>query len=92
MSENPLERVRRGLEERYAKSKLRKLSIDEIRNLADRPNVRRIAVENFLITVTNNPDAFCAIMNLRKDAILYNWNVETRKAILMGIELATVGE
>lgn len=71
-------------------AKLRKLTIKEIKKLASRKGVNRIAVENFLATLTNNPDLETAIRNLEKDAVLYNWNYATRKAILDGIKLAKV--
>lgn len=67
---------------------LRKLSLEEIEKLSNRPSVRRIAVENFLMTLTNNPDEYSALANLQMDAKLYKWNKETVKAIKDGIKLA----
>jgi len=71
--------------------KLRKLLVAEIDRFANRPGVRKIAVQNFLLTVTNNPDAQTAIMNLNMDARLYGWNRETVAAIREGIELSARG-
>ena len=67
----------------------RKLTLPEIEKLASLPKVRRIAVENFLITVQNNPDVLCAKMNLDADARLYRWKKETVNAIKQGIKLSS---
>ena len=67
---------------------IRKLKTVEIEKLASREGVRRIAVENFLITVANNPDEYSAMANLSLDAGLYNWNAATKKAIRDGIKMA----
>jgi len=68
--------------------KLRKLTSDEIEKLASRKGVKRIAVENFLSTVTNNSDSYFARLNLGRDAALYDWNHETVQAIEDGIRMA----
>jgi len=68
--------------------KLYKLAPEEIKQLASRKGVRRIAVEDFLLTVTNNEDYVTAYANLALDRRLYNWNSATVKAIAIGIELA----
>ncbi len=67
---------------------MRKLELDEIEKLASRCGVKRIAVENFLISITANPDRNCATQNAYFDQILYGWNGVTLKAILDGIDLA----
>ena len=67
---------------------MRKLTIEEIEKLASRRNVKRIAVENFLATVTNNTNAFFARLNLGRDAAIYDWNHETVAAIEDGIRMA----
>jgi len=67
---------------------MRKLTIEEIEKLASRRNVKRIAVENFLATVTNNTNAFFARLNLGRDAAIYDWNHETVAAIESGIRMA----
>ena len=65
---------------------MRQLTIPEINKLASRKNVRKIAVENYLMTMGNNE--FEAILNLGYDRDLYHWNNETVKAIKDGITLA----
>jgi len=69
---------------------MRQLTCEEIEKFSKRPRVRRIAVENFLYTVTNNPNVFDAYMNLDMDARLYRWNRETIKAIKDGIRLTVL--
>lgn len=66
--------------------KLRRLTYGEIERLASRPNVRRIAVENFLSTM--GEDYYIAVSNLNMDRKLYKWNRETVKAIMDGIKMA----
>jgi len=59
---------------------------DIISKLAGRKNVKKIAVENFLISLHGlNKDE--AIANLEYDAKLYKWNSDTVKAIRDGIKL-----
>ena len=70
------EKIKRGDE-------MRTLTIQEIEEFASRPGVRRIAVENFLMTMGTDPMA--ASMNLDYDAGLYSWNNETIRAIKDGI-------
>lgn len=61
------------------------LTIAEIEKFASRPGVRRVAVENFLITATNNKTLLYATLNLERDARMYNWNDETVAAIVDGL-------
>lgn len=61
------------------------LTADVIEEYAARPGARRLAVENFLMTVHNNPTQHDALMNLSMDARLYGWSDETVKAIGYGI-------
>ena len=67
---------------------MRELTNTEVETLANRPGVRRIAVQNFLLTVTANPDSYCAHANLAMDTRLYRWNAATVRAIQAGIELS----
>lgn len=67
---------------------LRELGTEEIHRFANRQGVKRIAVENFLMTVTNNDTINNAIANLAADAKVYNWNKPTIKAIADGIALS----
>ena len=67
---------------------MRKLTAEEIEKLAMRKGVKKIAVENFLVTMTNNANERDAWMNLEMDARLYKWNVKTVRAIGDGIQLA----
>lgn len=62
------------------------LDIKEIEKLASRKGVKKIAVENFLMTVDNNPSEYAAIQNMYMDAGLYRWNAATQKAIKEGIK------
>jgi len=64
-----------------------KLSIEEIERLSSRKGVRKIAVENFLISL-NDASYSDAMANLRRDTDLYKWNASTRKAISDGIRKA----
>ena len=64
-----------------------KLSIEEIEKLSSRKGVRKIAVENFLISL-NDASYSDAMANLRRDADLYKWSALTRKAISDGIRKA----
>ena len=65
---------------------MRELTVEEIQKLAAEPDVRRIAVENFLMSMGDN--ASVARLNLRLDSNLYHWNHQTFNAILDGIRLA----
>ena len=65
---------------------MRQLTIPEINKLASRKNVKKIAVENFLMTMGNNP--LTASINMGYDANIYKWNSQTIKAIKDGIVLA----
>jgi len=61
------------------------LNKETIESLSSRPNVKRIAVENFLLTIGNCDTLQNALLNLAKDASLYRWNAETIDAIREGI-------
>lgn len=71
--------------------RLRELTSEEIKKFALREKVRRIAVENFLMTVTNCGTYENAIANLLDDRELYKWNQATFNAIRDGIMLAANG-
>ena len=64
------------------------ISINEIEELASKKGVRKIAVENFLMTLpTEDENAeWNAYMNLDMDSRLYKWNSATLKAIKSGIK------
>ena len=68
-------------------SNLRRLNIVEIEKLAGKAGVCRVAVENFLVSITNNENNYQARQNLALDTRLYNWNVKTVKAIVDGIDM-----
>lgn len=61
---------------------MRELTFKEITELANKPNVKKIAVENFLMS--SGTDRY-AEANAEHDAKLYNWNTETKKAIRTGL-------
>lgn len=65
---------------------MRKLSIVEIEKFASRKNVKRIPVENFLMSMGTVYKH--AIGNLVLDTAMYGWKSETYKAIEDGIKLA----
>lgn len=67
---------------------MRELTSEEIEILSNRAGVKKVAVENFLSTLTNNPSQEAAIQNLRYDARIYKWNESTIQAILDGIIIA----
>lgn len=64
----------------------RKLTLEEIEKLASRANVSKIAVENYLMSLTGNESA--DRYNVTADARSYKWNAATVKAIQDGIRLA----
>ena len=65
---------------------MRQLTIPEINKLASCKNVRKIAVENFLMTMGDNYRH--AELNLWNDTASYKWNSKTYDAILSGMRLA----
>ena len=69
---------------------MRSLTAEEIKRLASRKGVKRIAVENFLSTMGDN--AAIASYNLALDARMYKWNIQTIRAIEDGIKLASRGK
>ena len=69
----------------------RKLTLEEIAPLAARPCARKVAVENFLMTVHNNTNRQDALDNLLMDARAYRWNWITVDSIIKGINLAFGG-
>jgi len=64
---------------------MRKLTLEEIEILSSRAGFMKIAVENFLMTLTNNSSPEAAIINLMQDARIYKWNNSTVQAIMDGI-------
>ena len=65
---------------------MRQLTIPEINKLASRKNIKKIAVENFLMSMGDN--SLAASINMGYDADLYKWNSVTIQAIKDGITLA----
>ena len=66
---------------------MRNLKISEIKKMAERKGVRKIAVENFLGTM--GEDEECAVVNLAMDRGLYGWDSKTVGAIMDGISKAS---
>lgn len=66
---------------------MRKLTAKEIEDLANIPKVKKVAVENFLMSMGEDFDT--AIGNLDIDAKSYKWNIDTVQAILTGIWTAS---
>jgi hypothetical protein len=65
---------------------MRNLTTEEIAKLAGRKGVRRIAVENFLASLSGN--RLADGMNAHADAASYGWNYATLGAIEAGLSLA----
>jgi hypothetical protein len=63
-----------------------KLSEVRIEALARRSGVKTRAAESFLICLGHYKNAHEAIQDFYKDAAVYKWNKDTRKAIRIGIE------
>lgn len=70
---------------------MRKLTNVEINKLANRKNVKAVAVENFLMSIPDTITISEQKANAHMDASLYNWNNVTLNAILKGIDLAYRG-
>jgi len=70
---------------------MRKLTNVEINKLANRKNVKAVAVENFLMSMPDTITISEQKANAHMDASLYNWNNVTLNAILKGIDLAYRG-
>ena len=68
--------------------KVRNLTIKEIEEFAKREGIKKIAVENFLMSIGINDKERYARGNLFRDAQLYKWNKKTIIAISDGIKLA----
>lgn len=66
----------------------KRLTYHEIEELASRPGVKRIAVENFLSTLPLELPRAAQYGNLEMDARSYRWNQATQEAIAAGIERA----
>lgn len=64
---------------------MKKLTVEEIKSLSERPNVKKVAVENFLINMGIGSGTPVTIEHLVTDAKLNKWNNETIEAILDGI-------
>ena len=62
-----------------------KLTTEQIEKLASANNVKRIAVENYLSSLTGN--YMNDNINLDTDARLYKWNTPTINAIRKGIKI-----
>jgi len=57
-----------------------------IRELSNKKGVKKIAVENFLYTVSANRNIQSALLNLEMDSKMYKWNSATVNAIRTGIK------
>jgi hypothetical protein len=71
---------------------IRNLTSAEIESILSKKKfakAKRIAVENFLMTLGNNRNIFNAYANLEMDARLYSWNAATCTAINKGIEIGS---
>ena len=62
------------------------LTKEQIEKLAARKGVKRIAVENSLMSLSGNKAHDYA--NIEVDARLYKWNAATLNAILKGVSLS----
>lgn len=66
----------------------KKLTIEEIRQFTGRPNVKKVAAENFLMGINIGNGIPIIMENLIDDAKSNGWNNETVEAILDGILVA----
>lgn len=60
------------------------LTPTRIQELAARTGVRKVAVQNFLMTLRGMTEGQ-ALLNLKQDATSYRWDSSTQKAIREGI-------
>ena len=78
--------IRTGME---GTGKMRNLTPQEIEILLQKyQGARKIAVENFLSTVSACAIKYYALQNLQKDRMAYGWNIDTYLAIREGINIA----
>ena len=68
------------------------LTVSEIEKLASRSGVKRIAVENFLMTLHESSGEAGNLYNLKSDARVYGWNARTVAAIKAGIKAAFIAD
>ena len=60
----------------------------QINKLANKnKSIKSVAVENFLLSISNNNSESEALQNLYRDGRLYKWNNPTIEAIKKGIEI-----
>lgn len=71
----------------YQSPKLRSLTEKEITALASKPDINKVAVENFLFLM-EYMSCYEASKLLEQEAKNCNWNAATRTAIRQGIDLA----
>ena len=64
---------------------MKKLTVEEIKGFSERPNVKKVAVENFLKSMNIGEGTPLTIEHLVTDAKSNKWNNETVEAILDGI-------
>lgn len=62
------------------------LPLKEIERLANKKSVKKVAVENFLMSLSGN--TLADSINMGYDADMYNWNSATINAIKQGINLS----
>jgi hypothetical protein len=67
---------------------LKQLTLQQIAPLAARKGAKKVAVENFLMTVHFCETYQNAVGNLEMDTAAYKWNAATRSAISAGILMA----
>lgn len=65
---------------------MKKITSERIAELAGAKGCKKIAVENFLMSMGENAQE--ALANLEYDARIYKWNEATKKAIQKGIREA----
>lgn len=66
-------------------------TFNEIEKLVAAAGVKRLAVENFLLSIDTSMSRYFHLMNLNDDARLYRWNAATVAAIKRGIDMAYSG-
>lgn len=68
---------------------MKQLPVDVVETLVRVPGVRRIAVENFLVTCHHNQTLLSALLNLNQDANLYQWDNLTVGIISVGLLISS---
>lgn len=67
---------------------MKQLTDAEVEKFASAKGAKRVAVENFLMTLDTDIGSLGNMLNLHQDAQSYKWNTATVRAIEAGIRFA----